>query len=103
MASPRVTNVFKRHYYKTNTLSARVSASLTHRTASKGVPVITLPRISMQNPTMAKSEADYVNFSRKHRCEDCAMFKPPGECTLVKGDISPSGTCRFWEAKNRLG
>lgn len=47
--------------------------------------------------TVVKSEADYTNYSRQKHCEDCQMFRPPGECTLVKGDISMVGTCRFWE------
>lgn len=49
-----------------------------------------------------KSEADYINYSRVKRCDDCVMFRPPGECTTVAGDISPSGHCRFWERKSRL-
>lgn len=55
---------------------------------------------------VSKSEADYTNYSKKHHkkhhCEDCAMFRPPGTCTLVKGDISMIGTCRFWEIGKRL-
>lgn len=49
----------------------------------------------------AKSEADYVNYSRTKHCEDCLMFRPPGVCTKVKGDISMVGTCRFWMANGR--
>lgn len=51
---------------------------------------------------VSKPEADYINYSRKQRCDDCNMFRPPGECTTVKGSISPSGHCRFWEEKAKL-
>lgn len=51
---------------------------------------------------VAKSEADYVNYSRKKHCEDCSMFIEPGTCTKVAGSISMVGTCRFWNAKLKL-
>lgn len=62
------------------------------------------PAISLSTgyKMVPKSEADYVNYSRKKHCDDCQMFRPPGTCTLVKGDISMVGTCRFWEAKGKL-
>ena len=34
-----------------------------------------------------------------HMCRDCTMFRKPHDCTLVKGHISPDGTCRRFYAK----
>lgn len=43
-----------------------------------------------------KTDSEYHNYSRQKHCEDCVMFRPPGLCTKVAGDISMVGTCRFW-------
>ncbi len=32
-------------------------------------------------------------------CADCALFKAPNACTLVDGNISPNGWCRFYSKK----
>lgn len=63
---------------------------------------IKLAEIATSSGKVTKSEADYVNYSRQRHCEDCTMFRPPGECTKVAGSISMVGTCRFWDAKSRL-
>ncbi len=33
-------------------------------------------------------------------CSTCALFKAPNTCTLVDGDISPNGWCRFYAKKS---
>jgi High potential iron-sulfur protein len=33
------------------------------------------------------------------RCDNCSLFQSPNSCTLVDGDISPSGWCKFWVKK----
>ena len=33
------------------------------------------------------------------QCKDCDMFRAPDRCTLVRGDIDPQATCKFWERK----
>lgn len=49
---------------------------------------------------ITKGEADYVNHPvAGRRCADCSMFRPPRSCTLVEGNISPSGHCKYWERK----
>jgi hypothetical protein len=32
-------------------------------------------------------------------CANCALYRAPAECTLVDGDISPNGWCRFYSKK----
>ena len=33
-------------------------------------------------------------------CASCALFKAPNSCTLVDGEISPNGWCRFYAKKS---
>jgi hypothetical protein len=30
-------------------------------------------------------------------CEVCAQFRPPRDCQIVAGDISPKGWCKFFD------
>lgn len=49
-----------------------------------------------------KREAEYVGPGRLRpdhlQCNECTMFRAPGSCTAVEGDISPAGYCKFFEA-----
>ena len=46
-----------------------------------------------------KAAADYTPLAQKHneRCELCLHFIAPRECTLVQGEISPKGWCKYFE------
>ncbi len=33
------------------------------------------------------------------QCSNCSLFQEPNSCTLVDGDISPTGWCKFWVKK----
>jgi len=33
------------------------------------------------------------------KCSNCSLFQEPNACTLVDGDISSEGWCRFWVKK----
>ncbi len=46
---------------------------------------------------MTKDKADYVREAKKEFCKDCVMFLKPNKCSLVEGDISPQGHCKYWE------
>lgn len=51
-----------------------------------------------------KEQARYRDFSVTKNCEDCTMFvlgkvRGPSGCTAVEGEISPVGTCRYFERK----
>ena len=50
---------------------------------------------------VSQSDAGYVDDSPKEdeQCDGCSMFREPGSCTLVDGDISPDGWCRHWEKR----
>ena len=34
------------------------------------------------------------------KCAGCALFKGPDTCTLVDGQVSPDGWCRFFAKKS---
>jgi cation transport regulator ChaB len=52
---------------------------------------------------ISKTEAAYVgpraDRPEGKQCSGCSMFKPPNACTLVRGEISPEGYCKHYEAK----
>ena len=33
------------------------------------------------------------------RCDKCVQFQPPNACTLIDGEVSPAGWCKFWVKK----
>ena len=33
------------------------------------------------------------------KCSNCSLFQEPSACTLVDGNISPEGWCKFWVKK----
>jgi High potential iron-sulfur protein len=33
------------------------------------------------------------------QCSNCSLFQEPNACTLVDGEISPAGWCKFWVKK----
>lgn len=54
------------------------------------------------------SEADKISKGSVHyryypmdgkRCSGCSMFRPPSDCTLVRGAIDPNGYCDRWDKK----
>lgn len=58
-------------------------------------------KIGRGHPTISKRMADYQeNSSNGRRCVVCCMFVPgrPGHCTMIKGVISPSGYCKYWQS-----
>ena len=45
-----------------------------------------------------KAEADYTEDAVMRQCRDCGNYQG-GSCSTVKGDVSPSASCKFWAAK----
>jgi High potential iron-sulfur protein len=49
---------------------------------------------------MAQKAVAYQDTPKDdQRCDNCSLFQSPNSCTLVDGDISPSGWCKFWVKK----
>lgn len=45
----------------------------------------------------SKSTVEYGPGIEGEDCLACKNFKEPDRCRLVRGEISPSGTCNLWE------
>jgi len=72
----------------------------------KGVPVTKPGNVQPEHPRIVDWSLPYVSkesalYSDKAfpRCMDCRMFVNTYKCTLVKGNINPTGGCRYWERK----
>jgi hypothetical protein len=46
----------------------------------------------------SQQEAQYQSEPKGgFSCEVCAQFRPPHDCQIVAGEISPKGWCRFFD------
>lgn len=46
----------------------------------------------------SKAEAKYQDNPHKgQKCEQCTMWRPPNQCSAVKGIISPNGWCSYYK------
>jgi hypothetical protein len=51
-------------------------------------------------PKISKAQAAYEDRStRREHCAGCIHFVAPHGCTVVAGDISRRGVCRYFSAK----
>jgi len=49
---------------------------------------------------MAQKIAEYQDTPKgDQQCSNCSLFQEPNACTLVDGEISPAGWCKFWVKK----
>ena len=49
---------------------------------------------------MAQKIAEYQETPKgDQQCSNCNLFQEPNACTLVDGEISPAGWCKFWVKK----
>lgn len=49
-----------------------------------------------------KAEAHYRDYRKDGQwCAKCTMFRKPGSCTAVAGEIEPQGWCKLYEEKDR--
>jgi hypothetical protein len=47
---------------------------------------------------MSPAEAQYQDRPKNgFSCAACALFRPPGSCVVVEGEISPHGWCKFFD------
>lgn len=54
----------------------------------------------MAEQKITKEAAQYRRAENSQkRCGTCGMFRAPLACTLVKGEISPAGVCKYWKAR----
>jgi hypothetical protein len=49
---------------------------------------------------MSQKSVDYQDTPKNDQeCSNCSLFQEPNSCTLVDGEISPKGWCKFWVKK----
>jgi hypothetical protein len=49
---------------------------------------------------MAQKSVEYQDTPKgDQECSNCSLFQEPNSCTLVDGEISPKGWCKFWVKK----
>lgn len=46
-----------------------------------------------------KAAAYQATPKDNQNCANCALYKAPASCTLVEGDVVPTGWCRFYKKK----
>jgi hypothetical protein len=49
---------------------------------------------------MAQKAAGYQDTPKgDQQCSNCSLFQEPNSCTLIDGEISAAGWCKFWVKK----
>ncbi|MGB5184366.1 MAG: high-potential iron-sulfur protein [Xanthobacteraceae bacterium] len=49
---------------------------------------------------MKQASVEYQDSPKgDQECSNCSLFQEPNACTLVDGEISPKGWCKFWVKK----
>jgi hypothetical protein len=49
---------------------------------------------------MAQKAVEYQATPKgDQECSNCSLFQEPNACTLIDGEISPKGWCKFWVKK----
>jgi len=49
---------------------------------------------------MSQKSVDYQETPKNDQeCSNCSLFQEPNSCTIVDGEISPKGWCKFWAKK----
>jgi len=62
--------------------------------------MVAAPGIAGAQTQMSPVTAGYQDHANgDKRCQSCAHFQPPTACNIVRGAISPEGSCRFFVAK----
>ena len=65
-----------------------------------GVAALSPGRRTNAQEKVTKGDAKYqANPHGQQRCEICLQFEPPHSCKLVEGQISPTGWCQFFAAR----
>jgi hypothetical protein len=49
---------------------------------------------------MSQKSVDYQDTPKNDQdCSNCSLFQEPNSCTIVDGEVSPKGWCKFWAKK----
>ena len=59
-----------------------------------------LAPVQKASAKMAQKAVEYQDTPKgDQECSNCSLFQEPNACTLVDGEISPKGWCKFWVKK----
>jgi hypothetical protein len=49
---------------------------------------------------MSQASVQYQSTPKDNQqCSNCSLFQEPDACTIIDGEVSPQGWCRFWAKK----
>ena len=55
--------------------------------------------VQQSEEKLSKPDTAYQDLPKNdQQCSECTKFQPPKGCSVVAGDISPKGWCKFYEA-----
>ena len=67
--------------------------------AAAGVAVF-FSLVTQAAAKMSQKSVDYQDTPKGEQdCSNCSLFQEPNSCTIVDGEISPKGWCKFWAKK----
>jgi hypothetical protein len=70
-----------------------------HVASAAGAAVL-LGLVTEASAKMAQKAVEYQDTPKgDQECSNCSLFQEPNACTLVDGEISPKGWCKFWVKK----
>src|SRR5215468_3810155 len=73
---------------------------VTRSVAGAAGAAVLLGLVSEASAKMAQKAADYQDAPKgDQECSNCSLFQEPNACTLIDGEISPKGWCKFWVKK----
>jgi hypothetical protein len=82
----------------TRPLSRRIVLLHSARCAA-GAAALLLP-VKQAAAKMKQASVEYQDSPKgDQECSNCSLFQEPNACTLVDGEISPKGWCKFWVKK----
>jgi Rieske Fe-S protein len=81
------------------TLSRRTVVNRTLAACAAGAAALLVP-MKEAAAKMAQKAVQYQDTPKgDQECSNCSLFQEPNSCTLVDGEISPKGWCKFWVKK----
>ena len=73
---------------------------VTRSVAGAAGAAVLLGLITEASAKMAQKSVEYQDTPKvDQECSNCSLFQEPSSCTLVDGEISPKGWCKFWVKK----
>ena len=73
---------------------------VTRSVAGAAGAAVLLGLVTEASAKMAQKAVEYRDTPKgDQECSNCSLFQDPNSCTLVDGEISPKGWCKFWVKK----